>query len=86
MTIIKGTFTFQPGEVVLRNLFSDHGSPSMLGNQTLMGIIGLTSSPLAGRLDLDMHLNETIHLQSPTAVRFQAQTSLIMPLKQEVYS
>lgn len=51
MTIVKSPFTFQPGEVILRNLFSDHGSPSMLGNQTLMGIIGLTSNLLAGGLD-----------------------------------
>lgn len=46
----------------------------------LMGIIGLTSNLLLGTLDLGMRLNETIHLQSPTAVKFQIQTSLIMPL------
>lgn len=82
MTTIKGISTFQLREIILGILFPDHSSTSVLRNQMLMGIIGLTSNLLARRLDLDMHLNETIHLQSLTAVKFQTQTSLIMPLSQ----
>lgn len=50
----------------------------------LMGIIRLTSNLLAGRLDLGTYLDETIHLQPSTAVTFQRQTSVIMPLSLHV--
>lgn len=46
----------------------------------LMGIIRLTSKLLAGRLDLGTYLDEAIHLQPSTAVTFQTQTSVTMPL------
>lgn len=45
-----------------------------------MGIIRLTSKLLAGRLDLGTYLDEAIHLQPSTAVTFQTQTSVTMPL------
>lgn len=54
-------------------------STSVLTDQMLLGITRLTSNLLSGRLDLGIYLYETIHLPFSAAVKFQTQTSLIMP-------